>query len=246
MSPRFLALAALALSCASLTGCVTHSVRRLPTYDECVALKPAGETRFVNSEVGVDELPALIPFAVVATQGSDRSVCMRSVAHSCLEMHPDLVYMGDASSVYAGSVTSVAAGGGIATAVSSPYYEIVLNAGCYRLSPVRLGFSSDTDGMVVALEDSARKSGMQEGDHLVSIDGAPVDKGANTLKSPHYRKMLKMKPGQEVTLVWIRPGTGRMEGKIVCLANPPKHIALPDAYRDIEKAEKARAGRMES
>lgn len=210
-----------------LSSCVAQKrLHKLPTYDECMAIKPSGPTRYVwASETPVEELPALIPYAAIVTAGNDQYYCMKKSIDEGTKLGADLVYMGDTTSVYAGTVTSFSGN----TAFSSNQYAIAMSTCCYRLSPVRLGFWFDEDGMVVAINAETRNSGLLEGDTVVSVAGSPVLKRDGFLRSPHYRKVIKMKPGDEVTVVWIRPGTGRMEGKVTCLPNPPTHLELPDA-----------------
>ena len=216
-----------AVLCFLFASCVAgNTVRKLPTYDECMAITPVAAMKCVwGSETPVEELPCLIPFATIYTVGNDQRFCMKTALDKATLLHPDVLYMGDQTSVYAGSVATYTAG----SVFSHPTYNIGMSTCCYRLSPVSLGFVFDGDGMVVAIEAETRKSGLLEGDNIVSFAGSPISKGDAYLRSPHYRKMLKMKPGDEATLVWIRPGSGRMEGKIRCLPNPPKHLDLKDA-----------------
>jgi len=236
----------LALAAVSFLGsCVSPQLTRLPMYDECARVPASGETRYLRTaEVSSDGLPALIPYAMISIRGANtEEMCEASVERLSEKENPDVLYMGTPGTTYAGSMGSAAASGGVAVGWSAPVYGFDLEAYCYRLSPVQLGVDCDGDGMVVAVRDESRKSGIIEGDHLVSLDGLPIKYGKDFSKSPHLRKLLKLKPGDEVTLVWIRPGTGRMEGKLTCLENPPIHLSLPDAREEREALHQERQGR---
>jgi hypothetical protein len=225
-------LALLAIS--FLGSCVAPHLHRLPMYDECAKIAPVGETRYLrSSEISPDTFPAMIPYALITIENANSvSECERCVEDLSGSERPDVLLMGEPATVFAGTVGGAAASGGVAFGYAAPVYGQSMAACCYRISPVRLGFICDADGMVIALEDSCRKSGIIEGDKLLSIDGAPITRGKDLAKSAHFHKLLTMKPGDEAKLVWIRPGTGRMEGSAVCLENPPSYLTLSDARKE--------------
>jgi hypothetical protein len=68
--------------------------------------------------------------------------------------------------------------------------------------------------MITQVEDWARASGIQEGDTLISLAGATVKKPAPERVAAWATKRLQVMPGEDVKAIWIRPGTGRMEGVI--------------------------------
>jgi hypothetical protein len=235
---KLVALAALSL----FASCVGPQVKKLPMYDACMALQPVGEMRSVRaSEVSADQLPAMIPYAMITIDGAAASGdCERVVELAAQKLNPDLVYLGDTSTYASGSAGAAGFSRGVALAFAVPTYAHGLAAVCYRLAPVKVGVTPDPTGMVIAIDDGARKSGIIEGDHVVSFDGSPILVGTDYTKSPHLRKMLEHKPGDEITGVWIRPGAGRMEGKFTCLPNPPIHLALSDARKERENEDAAR------
>ncbi len=223
-------IAAVALA----TSCAPQRLKKLPMYDECVGMPQAGEARCLrSSEISADQLPALIPYATVSiSDAAFESSCEPAVAKLGRREKADVIYMGEPGTTYAGSIGGASYARGVAVGFSTPTYGHNLEAYCYRLSPVRLGIECDPDGMVVAIEEGSRTSGLVEGDRLLSLSGARIMYGTDFAKSPHYRKLIALKPGDEAQIVWIRPGTGRMEGKLLCLANPPVHLELPDALQE--------------
>jgi len=81
-----------------------------------------------------------------------------------------------------------------------------------------MGLRFDDKAMVTDILDSQRVSGIQEGDTILNIDGKTVDTANGTL-SEYRMASLGFSVGQEVKVVWIRPGTGRMEGVIRLIPN---------------------------
>jgi len=86
------------------------------------------------------------------------------------------------------------------------------------VSPARLGVRFDDKAMVTDVMDSQRASGIQEGDTILNIDGKSMD-AANGTMSEYRMALLGFRVGQEVKVVWIRPGTGRMEGVVKLIPN---------------------------
>jgi hypothetical protein len=98
---------------------------------------------------------------------------------------------------------------------------------CCRLAPVRLGIHWDDAGIIMTIEDTARGSGIKEGDKIVSIANAPVLIGAKWMQSLHYLRLLQLQADTQVRLVWTRPGTGQREGLLTLVANPLTFVEVP-------------------
>jgi hypothetical protein len=83
----------------------------------------------------------------------------------------------------------------------------------------------DDRQMVTGIEDWARASGLLEGDTLISLAGAEVKPPAEGRLAPWATTALTVRPGDDVKVIWIRPGAGRMEGVIKAASPPPKSKA---------------------
>ncbi len=66
-----------------------------------------------------------------------------------------------------------------------------------------------------------------EGDKIITLGGVRFEGDGRNSKQLFYRWSLK--PGTEISIIWLRPGGGRMEGKCKAIENPHTHLALPDA-----------------
>lgn len=231
---RNLVLVILSFVSCLLASCAQTSITRLPAFERSQAIEPAGQTITVwGNDLSVDELPAMVPIAVVGVVGGSEKFAPVVVADKVAAFRPDLIVVNTGAPVYTGSVTSASAYGGYATAVSTPVYERTFSAFCYRLSPVRLGARWDESGMVIAMSESCAKSGLLEGDKILSVNGATITYGEKAARSEHLRKMLELKPGDDVKLVRIRPGAGRMKGTVRCAENPPEHLKLTDVCAEV-------------
>lgn len=138
----------------------------------------------------------------------------------------DIAWLEDGGSIYAGSTSSYL---GFGVSMSTPHYAHVVVGVLYRIGGAALPLACNDAGMVVTVHDAARRSGVLEGDSLLSIAGKPVAFGEKWIRSAHHEVLLHAKPGDEVELVWVRPGTGRMAGVVSLLANDRRrYLQLPE------------------
>lgn len=149
-------------------------------------------------------------------------------------LYPEVVMLWD-EEPYTGSATAASAvlpgSDDIEFDSSDPKRTLLLFGVCCRLAPVRLGIHWNDAGIIMAIEDTARGSGIQEGDKIVSIANAPVLIGAQWMHSPHYLRLLQLQADTQVRLVWTRPGTGRGEGLLTLGPNP---LTFSDSSGGIE------------
>jgi hypothetical protein len=227
----------LATACAllGLTACGTVPFERFPAY-ECAVRTPARGTLrcFDSKSTDASKLPQLVPFAVItAPYNTHREYAARMIGREAewQKLYPEVVMLWDGESYYAGSVTAAAAvlpgSDDIEFDSSEPKCKLLLVGVCCRLAPVRLGIHWDDAGIIMAIEDTARGSGIEEGDKIVSIANAPVLIGAKWMQSPHYLRLLQLQADTQVRLVWTRPGTGRSEGLLTLVANPLTFLGFP-------------------
>lgn len=204
------------LLCACETGRV--QLRMLPTSEACTSTDPGGvQCRLAQPNELPTDLGMLVPYAQISASGTKspdglvEQICTRlQLLH-----HPDLVLWQFRGQSYAGS-TSAYMGFGMWTSV--PTYENHVEGLACRLAPAYLPLRPAPDGTVLAVDESVRSCGIIEGDRLLSVADQPIQAGDAWSTSPHFRVFLGAKPGDAIKLVWIRPGTGRMEGNIAAVA----------------------------
>lgn len=219
------------------TACQQTPIKRLPAFERAARIPPKAATKSVEAEsLDASKLPSLVPYAIVSAQTDLGLVQVVNVMLQNLSKQaqpPDLFLVQGTGSTYTGSVYS----GGLSGGFSIPIYKATLAAVAYRIAPCKAGVTWDESGMITAVADPARACGIQEGDRIVSFAGTPVSLGEQWAMSPHYVKIFELKPGEETELVWIRPGTGRMSGKVKLLPN----TAIPDDLQTIESTHKPKA-----
>lgn len=105
--------------------------------------------------------------------------------------------------------------------LDGPRLELMTSSAlhCMRRLPVGLGIVLGSEGMARELTERARESGLLDGDTVLSVDGVPLEQDAQL--GGH---LLGKRPGDVVELQWIRPGSGRMSGRLT-LGEP---LPLPD------------------
>lgn len=99
-----------------------------------------------------------------------------------------------------------------------------------RALPARLPLRyTPSNGMVVQILDSAAATGLLEGDALVSIGGAPAVPPREWPAWPLYERLLDSGPGDELEVEAVRPGTGRVTGKVRLLPPLAPHLSVADS-----------------
>lgn len=223
-----LTLGFLCLLCMLLPSCKTIQRQQFAHFENARHMGQQCELRVNwNGESEGSELPAMVPFAAIAfEQVFSRGYTAKMLAEKAMEeCEPDfmLFYLGQPQ--YAGSVSSGSFVGGVYTGFSVPTYERLVYGLCFRLCPASTGIKIGDNGLVLVKGDAAAAAGILEGDTLLSLGGKTITTGEQWMNSPHYSVLLTSQPGTEIELVWIRPGTGRMSGKMRLQPNPPNHIA---------------------
>lgn len=241
--PRPILVALAALSVFTAAACTSPKVTKYPAFDAASKFAPSAPARcYLDDEVDFDRLPALAPMAVVewsfASEGGMKSAAREIAKTADAEVHPDVIVLATGAPYYAGSNGSTFGGFGfgsrwrggfVGTGFSRATYETPLYGTCYRVLPAQLGLTWDTSGMVLVASADAKKSGILEGDRILSVAGVSVQVGAKSHLSAHHRVLLEHAVGDELQLVWIRPGTGRMEGLVKLQPNPQAQFDLPVA-----------------
>lgn len=201
-------LAVVVVAAALTTSCsmVRVETRKLPSYAAAMALpsRTAEPTFFYSHSIDRSNFD-LVPYAEVIASGGDELARFRKIKKQAEVESADIVLFEQRESQYAGSV-GVYWGFGVSSA--QPVYRGVSAGVFYRFPAASAGITTDENRMVLSLSDAARQCGIQEGDTLLSADGLAWSDASL------WRLSLERNPGDEIQVVWIRPGTGRMEGRI--------------------------------
>lgn len=218
-----------------LQGCNHFKTTKHACFAQAEALATNVEKPVVLDAAALPvDLPAFVPYAVVFGDfhAGGPEYQADFLRHHVLKqgMRPDFLIYQNGGAGYAGQVTQFV---GYGVAMSQPVYRPQGLVHCCRVSPAKLGVRFDDKAMVMDVQESQRSSGIQEGDTILNIDGKSLDAANGTL-SEFRMASLGFQVGQEVKVVWIRPGTGRMEGVVRLIPNTemPKGLVSLTAMFD--------------
>lgn len=201
----------IAILLLSASGCVHSTVRQLPLYAEALMVPgPERPKLFNRDSVDWAVMPDLLPYAQ-QTWIYDSLADMKRLPYggwwSGQKDRADVVIFGETS--------------------RQPNGLIYAAADFMRLAPSKLGIRAADDGTIIYVDPLTKAtSGLLEGDKILILGGARWEGSGQNAEQVLMR--WRLKPGTEVLIVLIRPGTGRMEAKVKALENPPTHLALPD------------------
>ncbi len=211
-------------------GCISVHVQKLPAYDAARRLPAHDRPKlFYAEDVDWSKMPAFAPFALISAGSTsiipNRESFARSAWSEATKLGADVIVISDEDSQIAGYMMYY---WGYGITSFHPVERRYVVGTCLKLQPARLGIRQDRTGMILSVDPKTKECGILEGDTLLLIDDVPVTNGAQDLKN-YCCKLLTLQPEQSVSLVWLRPGLGRMEGKVKALANPPAHVNVPDS-----------------
>jgi hypothetical protein len=224
----------LLLIAIALPSCAIHDMQRTDLAHAALCRQtgsPDLPTYLVRSTAVPGDLPLAVPYIALAGVGDmSHESLAKKIPNYLEEMGwPDIIIWDPEGSQTTGAVSSYL---GFGLSTTSLVTQQAISAVALRVAQTSLGLRLGSDSMVMHVHDDARASGILEGDRLVSVDGLEVQTGPNAWGSAHYQVMLRGKVGQPVQLVWIRPGTGRMEGTSTLLPNDRSRLqSLPIAER---------------
>jgi len=207
---------------SALSSCVNLAVSPIGDFGE-LSKKPADSSPpklFFMDDAPAGKLPSLVLFAIIGASVDsmvERDSIARDIWRKADKLGADVVLVENAN------VGAVPLYQGLGAATARAYRGF-----CYKRASFRIGVNWNKDSLVVACSNEAKASGLLEGDTLLSVDGLSVQSEGNNL-APYFQLNKTIRPGDELTLVWIRPGVGRMEGKMRALENPPIQLQLPDS-----------------
>tara|TARA_R110002094_G_scaffold150223_6_gene138683 strand:- start:255 stop:1007 length:753 start_codon:yes stop_codon:yes gene_type:complete len=236
--------AALLLLLALLGACNSFSKHRFASFDKATALP---QTHIACPVIGHQEIPDELPSSSVYLRvngdfaggtATAQALGLKKHVTEELGLRPDFMIYAPGASVYAGSTSQYV---GLGMSMSTPHYRPQGSAWCFRIAPAQAGISFEDNGFVNGLSDDARKSGILEGDTLVSLDGKSV-KARNQAPAAWNTQKLFVAIGQEVEVIWIRPGTGRMSGRLVMQENK----TMPEYGTSLDQREVAERNRRSS
>jgi hypothetical protein len=219
----------LVLVVACFASCNNFQVFRFETFDVAMAMASVGgdDPPMYRDNAPPQDLPSFVVYAQVNGDfhGGDEVSHMASLQSEIKKrnLSPDFIMFASRGAANVGTVTQHV---GFGVYSSSPVYRPQASAWCCRIAPSYTGMSFDKNCMVVGVEEWARPCGIQEGDTLISIAGAGV-KSPSEERVPEWSvKRLALKPGTDVKVIWIRPGSGRMEGMLT-LGDPKPMTSAP-------------------
>lgn len=212
-------LIVLALCSASACETGRNLVSPLVHFDDCSRCAVDGApTYLVDLENLPETIGGLVPYTRVNGHGTRSTE--QSVLALCARFEemrwPDVVVYWHGGTVNSGAMSTYM---GFGMTLTSPIYENLFGAFGLRLAPTMLGLRADANAMVTFVEEPVRACGIQEGDTLMTVAGKSFVRGEKWFNSPHYQVLLRNQPGQEVELIWIRPGAGRMSGRLQLMAS---------------------------
>ncbi|MCA3010119.1 MAG: hypothetical protein INH34_17235 [Phycisphaerales bacterium] len=231
--------AIVAFAVGLLCGCNHFNGYKYENFDlamELASSAPADPPVFLSAAPPAD-LPPYVVYAQVRGDfhGGGEEWQMRQIAGEVgvREYAPDFLLFSPRGSAYAGEVSQHV---GFGLFASSPVYRPQATAWCCRLAPAAVGIQFDANQMVTVIDEVARASGMQEGDTLVSLGGVAVKPPTPERLSAWDTQRLKVRPGDDVKAIWIRPGVGRKEGLLKATA-PPAMSKAPSLVKPKPPAE---------
>ncbi len=221
------------------TSCISTKVTKFPTYDEAVALKgPSVPAMVEEHEVDESAMPLMVQYAAIhasSTDNSSKSALASAIRNKAntLEGVPDLIILGGTKTRNTGMVH---VGYGIFSNTSATS----LDGWLFRTTPSRLGFRVSDQGLVLAIDakSNARAAGLLEGDTIVSIDGHEYTLSP---KSGLSQRLLSAKLGEEMLVIWVRPGKGQMRGMCRTVENDQRELTR--LLKLAEEKERTRAAK---
>lgn len=225
---EFVLYLAVLIVTTTVTACATvEPYRKMPSFDQAMLLPGIDHPKLFMEDVRIET--AVTPYAVISRvvgqNAYHRELAIKSMWLQAAELKADILVIRDAGETYAGSSsTSFYLGNGVSTAFSVPSYASVFYGTCYRVNPAKLGIQTDKNLILVNItNENLYKIGILEGDRFVSINGAPY----TTEGSP---ELLKIKPDEDVKILAIRPGTGKIERSVRSMNNDSTYLSIPDLY----------------
>lgn len=99
-----------------------------------------------------------------------------------------------------------------------------------RAARCRLPFEHDRlTGMVKTIHEAAAAPGLLEGDTMIELAGGPALPPKVWPSWAFYQHLLELDPGAEIDVTWIRPGTGKMQGRVRMLEPQHSHLTAADS-----------------
>ena len=223
MPTSLLSCSGLVATLLALCSCANFKETRYSTYDLAMSMEQTvPDPPVVLVSAAPHNLPGMIIFATVhgdfpATSISRQAWLLKREVER-LGLRPDCMKFETRGSNYAGSTSQYI---GYGLAMSTPVYRPQAVIHCYRLRPASLGLKWNDSFMLTWVSENTRdESGIQEGDTLLSINGQTIERSSQGT-SPSENEALNLRAGDEVSLVWIRPGDGRMDGRAQAVAPLP-------------------------
>lgn len=210
---------AVAICLFSLASCINTAVRKGAAFDLAMSMEQTGSGNvYTANSPDISKERAASPYVAVVAYGGygiPDANFLSAATKKIAAFSPDFVIAKAPDLKDAGTIYSFSGGLGM----SSRVYQKQRALFAYRYQAARIGIRWSEDGMVTAITNQGLyDAGLLEGDTMISIDGIPFPKSQDAQDAWHAHT-LGWKPGDEIELIWIRPGEGRMQGTIPLLIN---------------------------
>ena len=217
-----------------LSGCASApQIQPLPARDAAVQIGKPDEPRmpklFLEDPSNQHVLDELVPYEQVLSNRMDSAVYVLSFRLEQLIWHmPDAVTYSEGQEQVVG-VVSQHVGFGVSTghAIKAVPYRVVAFREAGAVLPVSFALST---GTVMSVGDPQAAGGIKEGDILVQVAGFGVIEPSfqSWMRSMLHVSRLGWRAGDEVEAEWIRPGVGKIQGRLRLLANPCTYRSAQD------------------
>ena len=217
-----------------VTSCVTEKTVSLAAdpFARRLGPMPEGKGRpkvFVAGIVPDETLVELAPYLSKEVEFPDqRSTvnCTRDTVARLVETRPDAILVVLSKPELAG-VNSTFLFGAI---LSTPAYKTTTIGYAMRAQRASFPIRWDwTTGMVRDVFDREAAGGIIEGDVVTVVDGCPGNPPKDWPTWSLFLRAVQYQPEAVVEVEWIRPGTGKMRGKLKLLPCRAPHLAQADS-----------------
>lgn len=219
MNPTRIVLGFLLLLQAACVSRARTTITPLPAFQDAVAM---ADPEHPENPPVITEGPYMeevVPYARIGCVGSGTEQLATTAWEKAIPLMPNLLMFFDQGAQQVGAVNTY---WGMGIATSENVYKNTASVLLARVTPCVLPFIAEVrTGMVQVVQPSAKSSGLLEGDTVLSVgigpNGADIPWNDQFFLRP---ERLHLKTGQQVHVVAMREGAGRVEATVTMVENP--------------------------
>ena len=190
----------------------------------------------VLSELEPATIEELVPYR--GKRVSTRTIwkpdrCARELTRRLVESRPDAILVCDREASATGSTAMPVFDPGLAFGVvftSTTTFSTEVVGYAMRATRARLPFAYNlASGTVVERRDIAACGDILEGDVVTEIGGAPALPPVDRVTWALYPVLLQCSVNDEIPVVWVRAGVGKMQGSVRLIPPAAPHLAVADS-----------------